>query len=99
MSPEVKAELHKQWADLFDEIRGALGEDPASSRAQELANRWVKILEAIMGGAIDPGLLRTSGAVYGDPDKWPTSLAQFRDTRVWEFVGKALAARHSLRSL
>ena len=94
LSPEVKAELHKQWADLFNKIRGALAEDPASSRAQELANRWLKILEAIMGGAIDPGLLRTSGAVYGDPDKWPTSMAPFRDARVWEFVGKALATRH-----
>ena len=91
---DAQAYFHTQWADLFNEIRGALAEDPASSRAQELANRWLKILEAIMGGAIDPAVLRTAGALYGDSDKWPTSMAPFRDARVWEFVGKALATRH-----
>ena len=94
MSPETKAELQKQWTDLFNDVEGALNEDPASSRAQELATRWVKLLGAFNpGGDLDPQLVKNFGAAYQVPDKSQMAMAQFSDKRVWEFIGKALAVR------
>jgi len=45
MSPETKETLRQQWADLFKEAEAALDKEPASPVAQELVDRWLKLLE------------------------------------------------------
>jgi DNA-binding transcriptional MerR regulator len=98
MSPEKKAELGKQWTDLFKDVQAALDLDPASPKAQELANRWISLLGAFApGGTIDPELAKKYGAAYSAPGEWPAGVRApegvFADTKVWDFIRRALAVR------
>jgi DNA-binding transcriptional MerR regulator len=93
MSAERRAELGKQWAELFDDVEKSLNEDPAGSKAQELAARWVKLLEVFnKGAAIDAALMQAS-AFRVSSAEWPKGMQSFRNPGVWDFIGKALAAR------
>jgi DNA-binding transcriptional MerR regulator len=92
LSPDAIAELRRQWAVLVGDIQQALGEDPAGAKAQELATRWVSLLERLMGGPIDPSMVGSATA-YQDMERWSPSAASFADKRVWDFVGKALSVR------
>ena len=93
LSPDSIAELRKQWAILIADIQQALNEDPTSSKAQELATRWVSLLERLMGGPVDPAMVGSAPA-HQDLNKWSPSAAAFGDKRAWDFVNKALSARH-----
>jgi hypothetical protein len=37
-------ERSQRWGELFRDIEAALGEDPASERAQDLAARWTELV-------------------------------------------------------
>lgn len=95
MSPDVREQLRGEFATLSREIEGALGEDPAGPRAQELAGRWLKLLGAFAPeGEIDPQLLKFQAAYLSDG--WPAGAPQPDPPfgrRVWEFMARALAAR------
>ena len=94
MSPETRADLQRQWTDLLKDVQASLSEDPASPRAQDLANRWVTLLAAFApGGNLDPALVKKFGAAYQQPDESQMQKAGLSDKRVWEFMGKALALR------
>ena len=49
-SPENQERWSKEWSDLFRDVEAALGEDPASAKAQALAARWKKLVEGFTGG-------------------------------------------------
>lgn len=96
MSPETREQLRGQFAELCEEVEGALGEDPAGPRAQELAERWLQLLRAFAPkGEVDPQLLKYQAASLSDGG-WPADAPKpeppFRRP-VWEFVAKPLAAR------
>jgi DNA-binding transcriptional MerR regulator len=98
MSPEKKAALGQQWRDLFKDVQAALDLNPASPKAQELANRWVSLLGAFApGGTVEPELAKKYGAAYSVPGEWPAGVRApegvFADTRVWDFIRRALAVR------
>jgi DNA-binding transcriptional MerR regulator len=99
MSPEAKAQLQKQWTDLFEDVKGALNEDPASAKVQELADRWVKLLGAFVpqGATLDPQLLKNYGAAYQPAGEWPAGVRKpegpLADKRIWDFIRRALAVR------
>jgi DNA-binding transcriptional MerR regulator len=99
MSPETKAQLQARWAELFKDIEEALGEDPSSAKAQQLADRWATLLGAFnpVGVTPDPQLLKTLGAAYASGAEWPAGTRKpegpFADRRVWDFMRRALAAR------
>jgi DNA-binding transcriptional MerR regulator len=98
MSPEARASLGKQWAELFKDVQASLDAEPRSPKAQELANRWVSLLGAFApGGTIDPDLAKKYGATYSGPGEWPAGVrapeGEFGDTRVWDFIRRALAVR------
>jgi hypothetical protein len=94
MSPEVRSELRSQWTALLKDVEGALGEDPAGARVQELEARWLKLLEAFAEGPLDGDLVQKFGAAYRTPDeKMAVGVAPLDDLRVWDFMGKALAVR------
>jgi DNA-binding transcriptional MerR regulator len=98
MSPDSRADLAKQWAALFKDVQASLDADPGSPQAQELADRWVAMLGAFAPeGKVDPEIARKYGAAYSAPGEWPAGgrapEGVFADTRVWDFIRRALAVR------
>ena len=93
-SPENQELWTKEWTDLFRDVEAALGEDPASSRAQALAARWKKLVEGFAGG--DPQITAGLSKMYQDRPNWPANMQQrmqlFSNKKVWEFIEKAFAA-------
>jgi DNA-binding transcriptional MerR regulator len=85
-------ELRQQWAVLVGEIQEALGEAPDGAKAQELAARWVSLLEHLMGGPVDLSMIG-SAAAYQNAAGWSPRGSAFADQRVWDFMKKALAFR------
>jgi DNA-binding transcriptional MerR regulator len=94
-SPENQERWSKEWADLFRDVEAALGEDPAGEKAQALAARWKKLVEAFTGR--DPQITAGLSKMYQDRPNWPASMQQrmqpFSNKEVWEFIHKASAAR------
>jgi DNA-binding transcriptional MerR regulator len=93
-SPELQEQATKDWTQLFRDVEAALGEDPSSPKAQELAARWRKLIESFTGedGEISAGL----GKLYADRANWPAGfqqqMAPFSNPKVMEFIHKAIAA-------
>lgn len=93
-SPENQERWSKEWSDLFRDVEAALGEDPASAKAQALAARWKKLVEGFTGG--DPQITAGLAKMYQDRPDWPASMQRrmqpFSNKKVWEFIEKAFAA-------
>ena len=100
LSPDAREQLRGQFAELAKEILGALDQDPAGPRAQELAGRWLQLLGAFSPtGAVDPQLLKYEYASLSERG-WPAGVPQPEPPYgkpVWEFMAKAIAARSSNR--
>jgi DNA-binding transcriptional MerR regulator len=98
LSPDARAQLRGQFGELCQEIQGALDQDPAGPRAQELAGRWLQLLGKLSPtGAVDPQLLKYEAA-YISERGWPAGAPQPEPPygrAVWEFMAKAIAARSS----
>lgn len=91
-TPDLQAEVSKQWTELFRDVEAALQEDPASETAQALGVRWKKLVAGFTGGdrEIGAGLNR----LYADRPNWPVpvheQMAPFGNPQVWEFMGRVL---------
>jgi DNA-binding transcriptional MerR regulator len=94
-SPELQEQVSKQWADLIAEVNASLDEDPASPKAQALADRWQKLVEGFTGG--DPDITAGLKALYSDRANWPgqfqQQMAPFESKDAGAFINKAMAAR------
>ena len=93
-SPEQRAQVERDWADLFRDVEAALDMDPASAPAQELAKRWMTRLEEFAG----PNQMRNNDT-QARYTQWAASTggdkaAPYGNPRVWDFIARALA-RHS----
>jgi len=93
-SPEQRAKIEQDWADLFRDVEAALDTDPAGAAAQALAKRWMALLENFAG----PNQMR-SDDTQARYTQWATSTggsesAPYGNPRVWDFIAKALA-QHS----
>lgn len=73
-SPELQEQASKDWAALIADVEVALGEDPASPKAQALAARWRKLLEGFTGG--DPEVQKGLNKMWADQANWPTETRQ-----------------------
>lgn len=73
-SPELQAKVSLQWAELFADVEAALGDDPASPRAQALAVRWRTLVEGFTGG--NPEVQKGLNRMYADQDNWPEPQRQ-----------------------
>lgn len=73
-SPELQERVSREWAALFADVEAALGEDPASPKAQELAARWRKLVGEFTGG--NPEIQKGLDKMYGDQDNWPEKQRQ-----------------------
>ena len=49
LSTEQRTAMRQQWTTLIDDVRSALGEDPASPKAQALLDRWIALLQELRG--------------------------------------------------
>jgi len=100
-TPELQERVSKQWADLMAEAEAAMGEDPASSKVQALAKRWMDLVEEFTGG--DPEVAQGVRRLYADQANWPASFQQqakpFLNPAVWSFMQKAMAIRKAGRGI
>lgn len=94
-SPELQERVSREWAELIAEVNASLDEDPASPKAQALADRWQKLVEGFTGG--DPDITAGLKALYTDRPNWPgqfqQQMAPFESKDAGSFINKALAAR------
>ena len=71
---EVIEQAQRDWAQLIKEVKAAVAanEDPAGTKAQSLAARWVELVKGFTGGnaEIQKGLNR----MYADRNNWPASM-------------------------
>ena len=49
MSEPERTALRQEWAALIEEVKAALGEDPAGPNAQTLVKRWSALLQRLTG--------------------------------------------------
>lgn len=95
-TPELQEQATKDWTELFRDVEASLDEDPASEKAQALVARWRKLVAGFTGG--DPDVSAGLGKAWADRQNWPDLLQQktasFGNSKVWEFIGKAMQRQH-----
>ncbi len=91
-TPELQAQVTKDWDQLFGDIEASLNEDPSSPKAQELASRWKTLLSGFTGG--DPEIAKGLNAMYADRANWPQEQKERVNIKpeIWAFIQKAFAA-------
>jgi putative component of toxin-antitoxin plasmid stabilization module len=91
-TPELQAEVSKQWTELFRDVEAALHEDPASETAQALGARWKRLVEGFTGGDREVGA--GVNRLYADRPNWPAQaqqqMAPYSNPKVLEFMGRVL---------
>jgi DNA-binding transcriptional MerR regulator len=94
-TPEVLERGQREWAILLKDVDAAIkeGVDPSSERAQQLAERWRKLIQEFTGG--DPGILENLRKLYADQANWPSTFQKPFSDDAGAFIGKAVAARKS----
>ena len=92
-SPELQERVSRDWAALLAEVEAALGGDPAGGKAQELAGRWMKLVEEFTGG--DPQVQKGLNAMWADQGNWPEGArtAYAIKPEIMEFIVKAMNIR------
>ena len=89
VSAEVIEQGQRNWAVLIKDVEAALGEDPASPRAQALAARWRKLIEAFTGG--NPEVQAGLNKLYQDQANWPATMKKPYSDEVGAFMCRAMA--------
>jgi len=88
-SPEERARVEQEWAQLFRDVEAVLDTDPAGAPAQALAKRWMTLLEDYAG----PNQMR-SDDTQARYSQWAASAdgsTPYGNPRVWDFIARALA--------
>jgi DNA-binding transcriptional MerR regulator len=67
----------QSMVDLFHDIEAALGEDPASEKAQSLVNRWLAQIEDSSGG--DPEVRAGLMKAWADRENWRATLRWYAE--------------------
>ena len=86
---EVIEQGQRDWATLIKEVEAAVGEDPASEKAQKLAARWVELIRGFTGG--NPAIQEGLNKMYADKTNWPASMPKPFSDEVQQFMMKAVA--------
>ena len=83
------------WRELFRDVDASLDEHPASKAAQELATRWMNLVEESTGD--DPDVKAGAYKAWQNRQAWSESLqeqfAEFRLDKIAQFIQKTLALR------
>jgi DNA-binding transcriptional MerR regulator len=91
-TPELQAEVSRQWTELFRDVEAALEEEPAGETAQALGVRWKKLVAGFAGGdrEIGAGLNRLYAGRLNWPAQVQEQMAPYANPKVWEFMGRVL---------
>ncbi len=85
---------HQEWAELIAQVRAEMdrGTDPSAPEVQDLARRWMGLVNAFTGG--DAGIERSVGRVWQEQgDNIAARYGSQYDPRpVMEYIGRAMAA-------
>jgi MerR family transcriptional regulator, thiopeptide resistance regulator len=89
-TPELQERVSREWTTLLADVQAAVGEDPASARAQALASRWRRLVEGFTGG--DPEVQKGLNKMWADKENWPADLRGAFQIRpdVQAFITKAM---------
>jgi DNA-binding transcriptional MerR regulator len=95
-SPELQERVSREWMELIRDVEAACGEDPAGEKGQDLAARWIALVEEFTGG--DPEVTSGLKSLYADRANWPAQTQQqmqpFRIApEVWGFINQAIEVR------
>lgn len=92
-SPELQAQVSKEWEQLYADAEACLGEDPAGPKGQELAVRQMELINRFTGG--DPEILKGVKAMWEDRANWKRDQMseKFNKPHVQEFLRKAVECR------
>ena len=91
-----------EWRELYRNVQAALGEDPASAKAQALLARWFELSrKALRSG--DPALQTDSGTAWMDRANWPPAmkrrLEEFQLEELTGLIRKGFHSLHVARSI
>ena len=83
-------EVEAEWPRLIAQVEAEMeaGTDPTDERVQELARRWMELVEEFTGG--DPGIRQSLGNVWQEESVACMDTAHMRG--LMDYVGKANAA-------
>lgn len=89
ISPEMKAESDRGWAELGRDTEAAIsrGEGPNSKTGRQLAVRRQELYEQFTGG--DPGMKESLKKLYHDQANWPASFKKPFSDEVDMFLRQA----------
>ncbi|GAC1498142.1 MAG: MerR family transcriptional regulator [Vulcanimicrobiaceae bacterium] len=87
--PSKHQEWQDQWATLIAEVEAAKDDDPASQRAQALAQRWQALVFAFTNG--EPDIEHSLGNVYRDKSAQPSGFKPMWSGPAGKFIGDAIA--------
>jgi len=79
------------WKELMEQVQAEMdrGTDPADERVQQLARRWMGLVQEFTGG--DPGIEKSVGRIYKE-ETVVAGLDTAHMRQMMEYVGKAMAA-------
>lgn len=91
-SPELQERVSRQWAELYADIREAIGENPAGPTGQVLAARWKELVSGFTGGDLE--IQKGLNSMYADQDNWPDDVRQKWQTppEILAFITEAMKA-------
>ena len=91
---ETLQEKQEEWAELIALLRAEMenGTDPRDAKVQNLAKRWVELLNWSTGG--DPAMQQSLKRLWEEQgDKLAAQFGSQYDSRpVWGYIDKAIAA-------
>jgi DNA-binding transcriptional MerR regulator len=94
---ETLRQKQEEWAELIALIRAEMekGTDPGDAKMQDLAKRWVDLLNWSTGG--DPGMKQSLKRLWEEQgDNLAAQFGSKYDSRpVWGYIDKAIAAAKS----
>lgn len=79
------------WKELMAQVQAEMdkGTDPADERVQQLARRWMGLVQEFTGG--NPGITQSLGRMYKE-ETTVAGLDTAHMRQMMEYVGKAMAA-------
>ena len=91
-TPEMQAQVTQQWNELIRDVENAIRskQDPASTPARELADRWTGMTRGFTGG--DPEIQKGLNKLYADQANWPATFQRPFTDEVWNFIRQAMRA-------
>ena len=92
-SPDLQERVSRDWAQLFTDVEGALGEDPAAEKSQALAARWRNLVAEFTGG--NPEIQGGLNKMYADQGNWPEKQKQNWQIKpeIMAFITAAMRAK------